>query len=405
MQFRSLVFLLSVTALAVFGLPECSNDGDTNPGPVVVDMFGYLDFPAGEAVSPEEVTVGFGDYEVAPDSEGTFIISGNEGAPGLAMACTEDSVILLMAIVPDPQGELAFGLDAASTALALAFLNPFVCVNDPDDAEEVLDILGDLPELADLEDLLETKLEADPEAIGKDDPEIDAALSAVVLAYINSFPAPMARNYSAQHTYADGPGAPAAEPEVVVDPGYPVSGHHLTHIEDDRFNITNARGRWAYCVTPVDSFYLFPNGTLLDALKGSLWAPSNREFRLSLTPNGDTLEVRVYGAGFSSEAGNTFNTLNQPRAVPRDRRGRGDRLLRVSAADHQRDHQQHQVHLPQRHRKRRSDVGARVSADSANRRPYAGVLPGRRLAGIDLVSRSRRAFPTPSTATTSATSS
>jgi hypothetical protein len=299
-----------VLAFALFGVLcaiSCSDDGDTNPEPVVVDMFGYVDFPAGDAVNLDEVTVGFGDYEVTPDSEGTFIIEGNQGVPGLAMACSQDSVILLMGIVPDPQGELAFGLTAGSTAVALAYLNPFVCVDDPDDAQEVLDILEGLPELADLEDLLDEKLEADPEAIGKDDPEIDEAVSDVVLAYINSFPAAMARNYAAAHMYVDR--APAAVPEVVVDPGYPVSGHHLTHVQDDRFNITNARGRWAYCVTPVDSFYLFPNGTMLDALKGSLWAPSNRQFNLSLTPNGDTLEVNVFGAGFSSEAGNSFNAL------------------------------------------------------------------------------------------------
>ena len=198
--------VIRVLALALVGLlcaVSCSNDGDTNPGPVVVDMFGYLDFPAGEAVSPQDITVGFGDYEVAPDSEGTFIISGNEGAPGLAMACTEDSIILLMAIVPDPQGELAFGLDAASTALSLAFLSPFVCVDDPDDAEEVLGVLEGLPEFDDLEDLLDEKLGVDPEALGKEDPEIDAALSDVVQAYINSYPPAMARNYPSAGMYVD----------------------------------------------------------------------------------------------------------------------------------------------------------------------------------------------------------
>jgi hypothetical protein len=312
--------VVRVMALALAGLMcaiSCSDDGDKDLGPVVVDMFGYVDFPAGDAVDLDEVTVGFGEHEVAPDGDGTFIMEGNQGVPGLAMAYSGDSIPLLMCIVPDPQGELAFGLTAGSTALALAFLNPFVCVDDPDDAQEVLGVLEGLPELADLEDLLDEKLEADLEALGKSDPDIDQAVSDVVLAYINSYPPAMARNYPSADMYVDRPPstgsaaapAPSGTPEVVVDPGYPVSGHHLTHIQDDRFNINNARGRWAYCITPVDSFYLFPNGTLLDALKGSLWAPSNREFNLSLTPNGDTLEVNVFGAGFSSEAGNTFSAL------------------------------------------------------------------------------------------------
>jgi len=313
--------VLRALALALAGLlcfVSCSNDGgDKDLGPVVVDMAGYLDFPDPDGVNLGEIAVGFGDYEAAPDSQGLFIIRGNQAVPGLAIAFSEDSIPLLMGIVPDPQGDLMFGLNVTSTAVALSYLNPFVCVDNPDDAQEVMDVLAGFPELTDLESLLEEKLAADPEALGKDDPEIGEAVSAVVLAYINSYPAAMARNYPAAHMYVGGPPAagsnaslaPAAVPEVVVDPGYPVSGHHLTHVKDDRFNITNARGRWAYCVTPVDSFYLFPNGTLLDALKGSLWAPSNRQFNLSLTPNGDTLEVNVYGAGFSSDAGNSFAAL------------------------------------------------------------------------------------------------
>ena len=321
--------LTRVCAMALVGLllaVSCANDGgDGNLGPVVVDMVGYVDFPAEEAINLYEVSVGFGDHEAVPDSDGLFIIKGNRTVPGLAIAFSDDSIPLLMCIVPDPQGELAFWLDAGSTALALAYLNPFVCVDDPDDAQEVLGVLAALPELTDLESLLSAKLAGDPKALGKDDPEIDSAVSSVVRAYINSYPPAMVRNYptalpvgdshlglrAEQPSLSGPPKSPEAEPEVVVDPGYPVSGHHLTHIKDDRFNITNARGRWAYCVTSADSFYLFPNGTLLDALKGSLWAPSNRQFNLALTPNGDTLEVNVYGAGFSSDGGNSFGALTR----------------------------------------------------------------------------------------------
>ena len=309
---RLVLQTLALAVACLLCLVSCSKDGgDKDLGPVVIDMAGYVDFPEPDSVDLDEVAIGFGDHEAAPDSHGLFLIKGNQAVPGLAVAFVEDSIPLLMCIVPNPQWEAVFGLDVASTAIALAYLNPFVCVDDPDDAEEVMDLLAGLPEMADLESVLGEKLAADPEVLGKDDPEIASAVSDVVLAYINSYPAAMARNYHGGKWPGEPatPKSPAAEPEVVIDPGYPVSGHHLTHVADEHFNITNARGRWAYCVAPTDSFYLFPNGTLLDALKGSVWAPSNRRFDMDLVPNGDTLEVNVYGAGFSFEAGNSFSAL------------------------------------------------------------------------------------------------
>lgn len=317
--------IVAITLLALLVAVSCSNDGgEVEPGPVTVDMYGYLDFPAGDAVDLDEVAVGFGEHEAEPDSYGVFVMQGNEGAPGLAIAFANDSIPLLMCIVPRPQTGLPFYLDAHSTALALAYLNPFVCVADADGAEEVMGVLGGLPEFWELEEIIEARLADDPEALIKESADVDSALSRVVIAYINTYPTAMARNYpqasgalraggrteTADRLSGGRARAAGAPPEVVVSPGYPVSGHHLTHVSDDKFKITNDRGRWAYCVTPTGGFYLFPNGTLLDALKGRPWPPSERQFALNLVPNGDTLSVTVCGAGFSSDPDNIFDNLS-----------------------------------------------------------------------------------------------
>ena len=309
--------ILVGAALAVFIVlaTSCSKDeGETGPGQAVVEMSGQLDFPSGDAVDPASVTVGFGDGEAQPDSDGIFAIEGNGGIPGLAIAYMNDSIPLLLAIAPDPSETSPLVLNAHSTALALAFLNPFICIGEADGAEEVLGLLEGLPEMTDLEELIEARLADDPAGLIAESAEVDSAISRVVSAYINSYPEEVARNYPSARLMANDPSetpglVESASPEIFISPGNTVSGHKITHVSEETFSITNERGRWALCETPTESFYVMPNGTLLDGLKGKLWPPSVRDFELEPEVNGDTLAVVVYGAGFSSEPDNLFDAL------------------------------------------------------------------------------------------------
>ncbi|MFH1221268.1 MAG: carboxypeptidase regulatory-like domain-containing protein [Candidatus Eisenbacteria bacterium] len=305
---RASVSLVAVLA-ALLLILSCSQDGgNTQPGPVEVSMVGSVEFPAGEAVDLESVVISFGDHQASADPTGWFTIQGNEGLPGLALACSGGDVPMLMAIVPDPQEAGGIQMDVRSTSLALTYLNPLVCVAEQSGAQEVLSVLDGLREIDALESLLASKMTENPEVLGIEDAEIDSLLTEAVTAYLNSYPAAVARYYpeSAQMV-GDMVGTPGAD--VSITPGYPVSGHEITYSGADKFMVTNARGRWAYCVTPSEEFLLFPNGTLLDALKGKMWAPSEREFNLDLEPNGDTLQVFVYGAGWASDSDNNFDDL------------------------------------------------------------------------------------------------
>jgi len=315
---RSAVLVAAVLAGAILAgimlTISCSQDGGhAGPGRVVVSMSGNVAFPD-TSVLPEGVTVGFGDHEATPNTSGAFAVKGYQGTAGLAVAFEPDTVPMLMAIVPVPEEGAVVTMDARSTALALAFLSPFVCASDPADAEEVLSVLGALPEIDDLEALLEEALASNPKALSQEDPAVDTALTRVVDAYLHAYPSLVARTYpSAFVALESGPAASApAGKTTVIDPNHTVSGHLVTHLSGDNFKISNARGRWAFCQTPQEDFYIFPNGSLLDALRGRMWAPSQREFNLDFeTLTGDTARIFVYGMGWASDPDNAYDDLGE----------------------------------------------------------------------------------------------
>lgn len=328
-------FLLAAAVAAVLLGVSCSQDGGgTGPEPVAVSMWGYVDFPD-PTVNPEDVTIAFGDYEGTPNALGDFVIQGTQGTAGAAIAYAEDGTPMLMAIMPDPQNEAGIAINARSTALALAFLSPFVCVSNPADADEICAVLGTLPEIDDLETLLEASLAADPLALSQENTAVDSLLTRIVDAYLNAYPSLALRNYPSLSGLVDaGPDARSgtdaradcearrsetnatgvvtgqAGQIIVIDPSNTVSGHQITWMGQDKFKITNARGRWAYCLTPQEDFYLFPNGSLLDALKRKMWAPSSREFLMDFGEiSTDTAFIYVYGLGWSGEPDNVYDNL------------------------------------------------------------------------------------------------
>ncbi|MFH1144057.1 MAG: carboxypeptidase-like regulatory domain-containing protein [Candidatus Eisenbacteria bacterium] len=305
------LLIASILAAVVLAV-SCSRDtANTAPEETIVSMNGATEFPAA-GVDPEGLTIAFGDHESALDASGDFTIQGNRGAPGLAVAYGQDSIPMLMGIVADPQHETEIALDASSTARALAFLCPFVCVNDPDEAGEVLSVLGTLPEIDDLQEALDAKLASDPTALAQEDAEIDELLTRVVDAYIHAYPSLVSRRYSGadEHPEAGSP-ANASTQAIVIDPSGTVSGHQITSLGQDDFKLTNARGRWAYCLTPQEDFYAFPNHSLLDILRGRMWAPSQRRFAIDFDelPT-DTATVYVYGLGWSDEPDNLYENLS-----------------------------------------------------------------------------------------------
>ncbi|MGD9402838.1 MAG: carboxypeptidase-like regulatory domain-containing protein, partial [bacterium] len=305
--------VLSVAATVIAALvllPSCSGDGTAvEPGSVPVSLTGSLDFPAGATVDLEDVMVGMASSRVSPDTNGDFSVVGNSNITSMVIAYDhQDTLPMLMGIVADPQEGAYVEMDLHSTALALAFLCPFICVSDPDGADEVLTLLEGLDELEDLEDLLETKLDSDPYALSVEDAEIDSALSRVVLAYMNSYPEVMLRNYPGLAGTGDIDRS-AASTVLQIDPSYEKSGHRVTYVSGDKFTITNSLGRWAYCVTPTDSFYVWPNGTLLDALRGDPFKTSSREFELSVVANEPAQHVYVYGYGMAPDPDNLWSNL------------------------------------------------------------------------------------------------
>jgi len=308
----TLLCLLPAAALAALLAVSCSREA-TSPTPeeTVVSMGGVAEFPD-PTVDPSALTVALGDYEGALGSDGAFVIQGHRGAPGLAVVSGQDSLPMLMAIVPDPQSDADLLMDASSTALAMAFLCPFVCVNDPAEANEVLAVLAALPETGDLAAAIDAKLTADPLGLGSADEQIDALLTRVVEAYIYAYPSLVERNYPSVFApvITDVP-AFTADQTTIIEPSNTVSGHQVTYLGQDTFKLTNARGRWAYCLTPQEDFYAFPNGGLLDALRGRMWAPSQREFEIDFAQvAGDTAFVHVYGLGWVNEADNLYDDLS-----------------------------------------------------------------------------------------------
>jgi hypothetical protein len=175
LKISSILLIVAASLTQFFGCS--SKDKGTTPTQTVVQMSGTVSFPSLTTSELSGVTIGFGNYESSLDASGAFRIQGNGHVVGVAMAYDEQQTPMLMSVCPDPSTDAHLEMDVHSTAITLAFLNPFICITDPNHAQEVIDRLEGLPELTYLEILLAEKLYANPEALGIEDDEIDASLS------------------------------------------------------------------------------------------------------------------------------------------------------------------------------------------------------------------------------------
>jgi len=287
----------------------CGNDDTVTepepPRPVIVT--GAIDLPPESPLAPEDLTVLCGGGQGAVDSSGRFTAPVWEHSAAALLAVDTDHNPVLMGIVTDPTAKGPVLLDARSTALALVFLNPFVCMADAAEADSILDALEAQVAFADFAALIGRKLEADGLALTVDDPEIDSLLTEVVAEYVNSFVAEGVRSASLAPTPA-APTSPSEAPPT-IQPDYERSGHRLTWLGGTSFEISNSFGRWAYCCTPTDSFYVFPNGDFLDWVrKGQPWPPSRRRLTLPVSV-AETTVVNIYGYGCLGVADNRWEDL------------------------------------------------------------------------------------------------
>ena len=301
---RKFSFWIPFIAIAALVFAMCSDsDSPVEPPPATTTIAGVADFPSGNTVDMSDVTVSVGGSSVPINSDGSFTLSASPGAPACVVAMGPDTLPMLLAVLPRPEAAGQLELNARSTALALAMLSPWVCSSDPDYAEYARAILVTLPELTQLEQLLAARLAPDPYAMGAEDAALDDALGSLIAAYLSALPAVQIPGG------LEKPSATAGE--ILISPEYIKGGHQLSHVQTDRFAITNWYGRWAYCATPQDSFYLFPNGTLLDILKGSKpWAASRREFSMPLPTAQQSREVNVFGFGWSPAVSNSWDSLS-----------------------------------------------------------------------------------------------
>ncbi|MBI3661530.1 MAG: carboxypeptidase regulatory-like domain-containing protein [Acidobacteria bacterium] len=294
---------LGLVAAAV-GLSCSGGKQSTDPTPEVVSMQGSVTLPSESALSSSDLSIGFGVHDSTVDEFGDFSIDGNGHVPGLAVASLSSGSPALMAIVPDPTEGGFVTVNAHTTAVALVFLHPFICTNNPEFIDGVLADIESLPQLAPLEAAVESTLTGPTLALDVENSAIAQALEAAVTAYVNNFtsnPAPGRAGLSPLGEQVDG---------IEINPNYQVGGLLLRWKGGSDFELTNFLGRWAYCTTPEDSFFVFPNGDFLDILKGSRpWAPQTRAFRMTVPPNTAPQEVHVYGYGFAGTKGNQWDSL------------------------------------------------------------------------------------------------
>ena len=292
-------FLLA--AVAALLMVTCSDDDSpVAPSDPTTTVAGAVDFPAN--VSPAGLKALVGGSSAPISSDGTFSLTARAGAPACVMVAGTDTLPMLLAVIPRPETAGALEVNVHSTALALALLDPFVASSTSDYTEFSRSILLTLPELTQLEQLLASRIAVNPRAICAEDISIDNALRALVTAYFNALPTVQIPGG------LEKPSAPTGE--IIIIPDYIKSGHQLSYVQNDRFAMTNWYGRWAYCATPNDSFYLFPNGTFLDILKGSKpWAASRREFNMPLPTAQQSRAVNVYGFGWAPGVSNSWDSL------------------------------------------------------------------------------------------------
>ena len=298
---RKTPFWILALALSAIFFATCSDsDSPVEPTVQATTVAGVADFPA--TVDLSDVTISVGETSVPIATDGSFSVTASAGTPACLMAAGPDTLPMLLAVLPRPETAGHVELNAHSTALALAMLDPWVCSSTTEYAEFSHSLLLTLPELTQLEQLLSAQMTNNPHALCTEDAAIDDALTDLVAAYVNALP-------SVQIPVGlEKPSTTAGE--IIISPEYIKSGHQLSHVQTDRFAITNWYGRWAYCATPQDSFYLFPNGTLLDVLKGSKpWAASRREFSMPLPTAEQSRAVNVYGFGWLPSISNSWDSL------------------------------------------------------------------------------------------------
>jgi len=219
-----------------------------------------------------------------------------------------------MKIVPYPMPGMKINLDIRSTALALVYMNPFVCVGeDYEAAAEVVSKLEYLPQLDTLESLIGQKLALNPGVLGTEDDDISMAVARVMVAYLESYPNIVKKNYPSQGYDPEKIAVPNGETAGIgILPTVETSGHSLTYAGKDTYQITNAYGRWAkmYIEKNDQEMWLPPNGGMLDFIRDGLpWAPSSRTFNMVVTPDDDTVLVHIYGYGMSGDANNSLSNL------------------------------------------------------------------------------------------------
>ena len=305
---RSFRFLLALLACSLL-FPQCSNkdNGTSSKALKPVPVKGSIVLPAGTSIAPEKLAILCGDSTSDVDTNGAFTSSILEHTPAALMAVDEYNHPVLMAVIADPTQGYRPVLDARSTALALAFLNPFVCSATRADASEVLAALENQAAFDDLVDLIESKLQADASALTAEDAEIDQLLTDVITSYVNSYTQEMPPPEVA--SVPPPPPAKLLETAPTIQPDYERSGHLLRWLGGNRFELTNSFGRWAYCCTPTDSFYVFPNGDFLDWIRaGKPWPPSRKSLTLPVSVTETTI-VDIYGYGCLAVADNSWSAL------------------------------------------------------------------------------------------------
>lgn len=294
-------------AVAIAGFACSSHKRSTDPKPVVISMQGAVTLPDESQLAYSELEIGFGAHDSVVENSGSFAIEGNEHTPGLAIVSLRSGSPILMAIVPNPASNLEFQVDVHSTAVALVFLHPFICTNNPEFIDGVLADIENLPELAMLEEALAASLTEQTLTLDVEDWEINYYLEEAVFAYVDGF------NATRQNSRVmPGPSLAGIQAQgIEIDPSSQRGGLQLKFKGGDQFELTNTLGRWAYCTTPEDSFYVFPNGDFLDLLKGTRpWAPTTKTFHMTVPPNADAQEVHVYGYGFAETPENSWDSLS-----------------------------------------------------------------------------------------------
>lgn len=307
----TLIGTATAMIIAAAFLIHCSEkDKGTTPTQRVVEMNGKVILPDPDAVDMADLSVGFGDYESLPDSTGSFKIKGNGNVVGVAMAYTAESVPMLMQVCPNPSQNLQLQVTVRSTAVALAFLDPLICLANPTDATAIIQRLESLAELDDLEELLADKLSINPQALGVEDAEIDSSLSRLAMAYLNSYPEDLSRRLAPLTSLSPREAHKSSADPPEIDPSYTFGGLKLTWQGGSTYKITNSVGRWCYCCTPTDTLFIFPNGDLLDwIVKDQPFPPSERTFDMTVVPGQDTARVNLFGYGFWSNPANNWDNL------------------------------------------------------------------------------------------------